>query len=181
MISQKVQAKIGPDIRPLLPALLLVTAAVVAGVSAGYAGTKTGCALSQVRFIPILFQNMGLALLIASGIFTFSITALLPGCPILFFTGVSMGSAVKNAGGQAVILMLPHGLLEISGWVISMQIGLMPLTTWRAGRSGRPDNDREKPPVVALAKRIILLLLLLTTAAGIETLWVNFYGKSVHC
>lgn len=172
---------IGPETRSLVPALLLVTTIVVTGIFAGYAGTKTECTLSQVSFFPILFQNAGLALLIASGIFTFGITALLPGCPILFFTGASIGFAVRNAGGQAVILMLPHGLLEISGWVLSMQIGLMPLTMWRANRSGGRDEDQERPPVIALAKRITLLLLLLTTAAAIETMWVNFYGKSVNC
>lgn len=182
--------------RRVLPgrlALLLVAAAVTAGALTGYSGTTGRCDIHHVTFAGIFLQNLGLCVVLASGVFTLGLSAVCPGAVTLFLTGVTMGAALRAVGGQAVALMAPHGLLEGAAWALAMDIGLSPvsscLSRWWLGRArlsrrlpGRARLGR--PPAitpVALARKAATVIVLLTIAATIEVLWTNLYAPMVHC
>jgi uncharacterized membrane protein SpoIIM required for sporulation len=175
-----------PWLRAAMPGrapVLLVAGAVAAGGVVGYSGPQGHCDLRHVTFLGIYLQNLGLCLALASGVFTLGITALVPGAIIMALTGVTVGAAMRSAGGQAILLMAPHGPFEILAWVLAMDIGLTSVSAHLTGllRGQGAVTHPDGLPRTDLARKALMALVLVTVAAVVEVLWVHLYAPTVHC
>ena len=151
---------------------VLVVTVVGAALGLRYAGHR--CVLLPTSFVHIAFTNLALCLVIAAGILSRGIITLLVGIPVFLLTGATIGSAFAMLGLRAILLIAPHGLLEVYGWLLATDIGFGNVRT-------KPGQWLEPESRARLIRSVCWMTATILTAAAVETLWTNWYRVNVGC
>lgn len=146
----------------------------VLGIWLGFASSSKRCSLAHTSFSHVLFTNLSLCLLLALGLFTRGVTTILIAVPIFAFTGATMGSAFATLGGSAALLVLPHGPLEIYGWLLATDLGL---AGTRLSRIPRGSTQLQG----YIPRMGMWICIVVVTAAAVETVWTNWYMQHIGC
>lgn len=131
------------------------------------------CTITTVEVLHVVPQNLGLAVLLASGYFCLGMSTGVVGLFTLSATGASVGSIVAGLGWPGVALLLPHGIFEFAAALLATDIGLRPLTA--RARRGSPPSGRDA------ARDLLVVVALVVVAGVVETAWTSFYGPNSGC
>ena len=152
------------------------------GVLYGMKHPIHGCDKTTVPIFSTALHNFLLDALLMSGVFTMGIGSIVACVIVLSLTGAEMGAVVSALGGRGVMLLLPHGLFEITSWYLSIVIGLSPLTHPLQVRFQFTDSEPEQSSRFGwLRLRIGAVILLVSIGAVVEHYWTKGYGGSLVC
>ena len=143
------------------------------GLTFGYREGLPHCSTTAVSAGSVFAQNLVLSLALASGVFSLGLSTLAVGAWVLGMTGAAVGAIVSRFGLQAVALLAPHGLLELTAWIIGVGVGLEPLLARWRGRTMREARS------LLVSGGVIAVLLAI--ASVIEAIWTGWYGPQLAC
>lgn len=160
---------------PVPSGLSMAFVLVFFAIGAAY-GHRTGmadCSTGAVQYGAVLLGNLGMALLLMSGWFCLGLSTVVLGAVTIGGTGAAAGAIVQHYGPVGVVLLAPHGVVELWAAGLSTEVGLSPLYA-RLRPTHRVDGG-------VLRGRALFAVGLIAVAALIEVAWTSTYGAGVDC
>jgi uncharacterized membrane protein SpoIIM required for sporulation len=153
-----------------------------AGVGSAHSAAPPAAGLPQALTLAwtIVVRNVGVALLLFSGVVTGGLSTLIGAGVVSLYVGATLGAASTNVGfGAALVSIAPYALLEFAALLLAAVSGALPVASVvvgapSAGTVGRgliSRYTRALPPALLL---LGLAVAGLVVAAAVETATITY-------
>lgn len=179
--SGDARRRFGTAIALSVTVFALSVAAGFASTDPATAGSATDGTRHALGFAEIFLNNIVVLALVLLGAVTFGLTSAF----FLFTTGTSLGASIRIALAVGLdettilMLILPHGLVELSAFVVAGAIGFD--SAWRtiAYLSGRTDVVVSDECLRSYGALVVLCVVAIVVAALLEAVVTMPFAASV--